>query len=80
MTCFLIYQRKALLDQWPMSMIVYTGHSPWYMAIGAPNLIEWVQISSLEIPRCALPMVHRALRRALITCRDMTCLTVPLDM
>jgi hypothetical protein len=59
---------------------VYTGHSPRYMAIAVPNLIEWVPISSLEIPSHALPMAHMALQRALITCRDVTCSTEPLDV
>jgi hypothetical protein len=80
MTCCLIYQRKALFDHWPMSMIVYTGHLPRYMAIAEPNLMEWVPISSLEIPWHALPMAHTASQRALITCRDVTCSTEPLDM
>ncbi len=80
MTCFLIYRRKALLDHWRMSMIAYTGHSPRYIAIAAPNLMEWVPILSLEIPRRALPMAPTALRRALITCWDVTCLTELLDM
>ncbi len=80
MTCFLIYQRKASLDHWLMSMIVYTGHLPRYMAIAAPDLMEWVPIFSLEIPRHALPMEPMALQRAVITCQDVTCLMEPLDV
>ena len=31
MTCFLMYLRKASLDQRPISMIMNMGHSPRYM-------------------------------------------------
>ena len=40
MTCFLMYLRKASLDQRPISMIMKTGHSPRYIAMAAPDLIE----------------------------------------
>ena len=75
-----MYQRKALLDHWPMSMIVYTGHSPRYMAIAVPNLMEWVPISCFAIPRCASLMALAASRRELITCRDVMWSMDPLDM
>ena len=39
-TCFLMYLRKASLDQRPISMIMNTGHSPRYIAMAAPDLIE----------------------------------------
>jgi hypothetical protein len=80
MTYFLIYQRKALLDHRLMGMIVYTRHLPRYTAFAVPNLMQWVPISSLQIPRCALPMTHMASLRALITCRDVTCLMEPLEV
>ncbi len=44
------YRKKALLDQRPMSIIVLTGHSPRYITIAAPDLIEWVPILCLAIP------------------------------
>ena len=44
-TCFLIYRRKASLDQRPIIMIVQTGTSPKYIAIAAPDLMECVPIS-----------------------------------
>ncbi len=75
-----MYRRRALLDHRPMSMIVYTGNSPRYIAIAVPDLMEWVPILSLEIPRHALPMAPTALWSALITCRDVMCSTEPLDM
>ncbi len=42
-----------MLDHWPMIIIVYTEHSPRYMAIVAPNLMEWVPNSCFAIPRRA---------------------------
>ncbi len=75
-----MYHQRVSLDHRPMSMIVYTRQSPRYIAIAAPNLMEWVPILSLEIPRHALPIAPTALQSALITCRVVMCSTKLLDM
>ena len=43
-----MYQRKALLDQWPIIMIVKTGTPVRYIAMAALDQIEWVQMSPME--------------------------------
>jgi len=83
-TCFLMYLRKALLDQHPISMIMNTGHSPRYIAMAAPDLIECVPTSSFLMPSFTYPMDPTASLNAFIMCVDGTCLrclfTVTVEM
>ena len=74
-----MYLRNASLDQRPMSMIVKTGHSPKYIAMAAPDLIECVPIWSFVMPSRCSPIATTASRRALITCSDVTCVTLSLS-
>ncbi len=80
-TCFLMYLRKALLDQRPISMIMNTtGHSPRYIAMAAPNLIKCVPTFSFLIPSFT---PHIALTESLntwIMCVDVSCLRCPFTM
>ncbi len=55
-TCFLMYFRKARLDQRPISMIEKTGTPARYMAIAAPDRIECVPTSERSIPSFVSPM------------------------
>ncbi len=67
-TCFLMYRRKALLDQRPISIIVYTGTPARYIAIAAPLLVEWRPIQSAENPNVSFPIAVVAHRSC---CRSM---------
>jgi hypothetical protein len=75
--CLLMYLRKALLDQRPISMIMNMGHSPRYIAMVAPDLIECVPTSSLLMPSFTSPMAPTASLNAFIMCVDVTCLRCP---
>jgi hypothetical protein len=75
-----MYLRKASLDQRPISMIMNTGHSPRYIAMAAPNLIECVPASSFLIPSFT---PHIALTKSLnawIMCVDVSCSRCPFTM
>ncbi len=67
MTCFQMYSKKELLDHQPMGLTVFTGHSLRYIAIAAPDLIEWVPIWCLAIPSQVSPMAPTTSGSALIT-------------
>ena len=45
-----------------------------------PEWIECVPILSFEMPNASLPIAPMALRRALVTCSDVTWRISPLDM
>jgi hypothetical protein len=68
-----MYQRKALLDQQLISMIMKTGHSPRYMAIAAPYLIECAPMSSFMNPSFTSPIATNASQNVLITWSEVTC-------
>ncbi len=76
-TCFLMYLRKTLLDQRPISMIMNTGHSPRHIAMAAPDLIECVPTSSFLMPRFTSLMAPTASLDAFIMCVVVTCLRCP---
>jgi hypothetical protein len=59
--------KKGVAGQRPMSIIMKTGHSPRYMAIAAPNLIECVPTSSFLNLSLALPIAPTASRNASMT-------------
>ena len=68
-----MYLRKAWLDHLPIIMIVKTGHSPKYMAIAAPDLIEWVPMSLALTPSMSSPIAMTdALRESTIS-SDVMC-------
>jgi len=51
LTCFLMYLKKASLDQRPSNMMVNTGTWAKYIAMAAPLLAEWRPISFAENPK-----------------------------
>ena len=62
-TCLRMYSKKASEDQRPISMIVYTGISSRYIAMAAPDLMEWVPISDILKPSDDSPIECAAARR-----------------
>jgi len=66
-----MYRRKASLLHLPMSMIVYTGVWVRYIAITAPERMEWVPSSEGLKPSSSSPMVEAALRSAATTSEDL---------
>ena len=68
---------NASLDQQPISMIMKTGHSPRYIAMAAPDLIECVPTFSLLKPSLASPIAPTASRRALIMWSEVTWSIIP---
>ena len=54
-------------------MIVYTGHSPKYIAIAAPDLIECVPTSDALIPNTSSPIEMTADRRACVISAEVMC-------
>jgi hypothetical protein len=71
-----MYQRKALLDQQLISMIMKTRHSPRYIAIAAPYLIKCVPTSSFMNPSFTSPIAPNASQNVLITWLEVTCLMI----
>ena len=65
-TCFWIYRRKASLDHLPMIMIVKVGTLARYIAIAAPERMEWVPMSSGPKPRISLPIALTMFLRAVL--------------
>jgi hypothetical protein len=55
-TCFRMYLRKAVLDHLQISMIKKTGTPARYMAITAPERMDLVPISDLQIPSFVSPI------------------------
>ncbi len=55
-TCFCMYLRKAVLDQCPMSMIKKMGVPAKYIAMAAPDLIDFDPISDQTIPSFVSPI------------------------
>ena len=53
--------------------MVKTGHSPRYMAIAAPDRIEWVPTSSFLIPSLSSPTDSTAACRACTISLDEMC-------
>jgi hypothetical protein len=62
-TCFLIYLRKASLDQRPNIMIIITGTPLRYIAMAAPLRAEWSPICFAVNPRMSGPIEVVAARR-----------------
>ena len=59
-TCFLIHLRKASDDHLPIIMIENVGTPSKYMAIAAPDRIEWVPMSSFGKPSLFSPIAPAA--------------------
>jgi hypothetical protein len=79
-TCLQIYHKKALLNHLPMSIIVKTAHSPKYMVMAVPDLIECIPISSLlMLSQCSL-IATTASWSALMMFWEVTCVICPLIM
>jgi len=55
-TCFLMYLKKASLDQRPRSIIVKTGTPPRYIAMAAPLRAECRPTVSGSKPRASWPI------------------------
>ena len=55
-TCFLIYFRNAVLDHLRISMIEKTGTPARYMAITAPERMDFVLISNRRVPSFVSPI------------------------
>lgn len=72
-----MYRRKASLDHRPSIIIVYTGTSPRYIAIAAPDLMECVPTSPFCIPILFLPTASIAPSSASINILDVTWVICP---
>ncbi len=79
-TYFLMYLRKALLDQRPFSMIMNTGYSPQYITMAAPDLMKCIPMSSFSMPSFTSPMAPTASLNAFIMCVDITCSRCPITV
>ena len=64
--CFLMYLKKASLDQWPIIMIRKGGTLSSAIAMAPPDLIEWVPKSPFSTPRLVYPIDSAALSIALM--------------
>ena len=62
-----MYLRKASEDQRPMSMMVKVGSPSRYIAMAAPERMEWVPMSSGWKPTQSLPTFSAAERSFLRT-------------
>jgi hypothetical protein len=71
------YTRKALLDQRPMSMMVYTGTPAMCIAMAAAERIEWVPQSSGLKPRRSVPMSATAFWMRVVISFPVTCVHFP---
>jgi hypothetical protein len=73
-----MYWRKVALDHLPNNMMVNTGIPDKYIAIAAPDLIEWVPILLVLYPRMSLPMKWTTAQRQSSNIFEVTCLSLPL--
>ena len=72
-----MYRRKASLDHLPIIIIVYTGTSPKYIAIAAPDRIECVPKSPGFSPRRSQPIELAAAFRAFTNSSEVKCSILP---
>ena len=76
-TCFQMYLRKALEDQRPMSMMVKVGTLSRYIAMAAPEQMEWVPMSLGWKPRRSFPTFLAAERSFLRTVEELIVFSFP---
>ena len=68
-----MYLKNTSLDHLPIIMIVYIGHSPKYIAIAAPDLIECVTASGALMPSTSFPIDITAALSVFVISSEVIC-------